>query len=183
MYDPYHFHHHQQQSNQQQLVWTDTSANLCKGLGRVDINIHTYLQKHFAQSHLSRNYAVDLHHQKHGSDFMSVLSLHCAVLCNKESWRHRVRAASLKLSMIERGLHMDGWLLHVRLCTHPKISPESNPMMIYGSLLSETYKLRSPSVDTHAKRSHTHIRNHTVYIRVQWILGAQKEPSMHYPSL
>ena len=30
---------------------------------------------------------------------------------------------------------------------------------------------------THAKRSHTHIRDHTVHIRVQWILGTQKEPA------
>ena len=166
MYDPcYQFHYHQQQSKQQQLVWTDTSANLCKGLGWVDINIYTCKTP---QSHFNKNYAVDLRCKKHGSDLMSVLSLHCAVLYNKESWRHWAREASLKPKAWSSVVFT--WMSdYYRLGFAPTPRYLQNQILwwLYASLLGQTYKLRTPSVHTHAKRSHTHIRDHTVHIRLQ----------------
>ena len=36
-----------------------------------------------------------------------------------------LQSQTLKLSMVERGHQIDGRLLHVKLCTSPKIFPES----------------------------------------------------------
>ena len=117
------------------------------------INIHICKN---AQSHLTKNYAVDLQCKKQGSDLMSVLSLHCAVLCNKDSWRHRARAASLKPNV----KHNWAWSSHrwvtiiARLCTHPKISPESNPMMTLCKSFASRRISWGPPVCIHMQRNH-----------------------------
>ena len=77
------------------------------------------------------------------------------------------RSQKPKLSTIECGHQMGGWLLCAQLCAWPEIPLESNSVQSLQKYFGWGYKLRPPPVYTHAQKSHTHIEDP---VRVWWIV-------------
>ena len=82
-----------------------------------------------------------------------------------------IRSRKPKLSTTERGHQMDGWPLRARLCGRPEISLESNCVQTLTKSPSDETINRGPRVYTHAKRSHTHVKDPVVHVRVRRIMG------------
>jgi len=83
-----------------------------------------------------------------------------------------------KLRMIKHGHHVDGWLLYVCKALHPLEDFSTVKFCVdCKSPLDNRwdYKLKFPvcvqiTMYTHAKRSHTHIKDRALHVRVQWIM-------------
>ena len=87
----------------------------------------------------------------------------------QSQWR-RARVLALEnKSTIESCHQMDGWPPHARLCAHPEISLESDSVQTLQKSFRWDYK----------PRSHTHVEDPVVHVRVQWITEVPKQPSTH----
>ena len=86
----------------------------------------------------------------------------------------------------------DGWVtLRAKLCARPEIVffsflfsflPESNSVQSLQNSFGWVYKPRSSLVCayTHTARSHTHIKDPVVLVRVQWVTETPKQASIHW---
>ena len=54
--------------------------------------------------------------------------------------------------------------------TRPEISPESNSVQSLQKSFGWDYKRTISRVYTHAKRSHAHVKEPVVHVRVRWII-------------
>ena len=74
-----------------------------------------------------------------------------------------------------------GRLLHAKLCSHPKTSPEPNSAQSqYKNPSDETINWGPPCAKRRQKdHIHTQVKEPAVHVRVWWIMETPKYPSIH----